>query len=58
MLNNFREIGGYLELERNRLPLLHESALALNCGRNALRYLLEQRKIRCGQDAALGLLLD
>ena len=46
MLNNFREIGGYLELERNRFPLLHESALALNCGRNALRYLLEQRKIR------------
>ena len=37
MLNNFREIGGYLELERNRFPLLHESALALNCGRNALR---------------------
>lgn len=46
MLNNSREIGGYLELERNRLHLLHESALALNCGRNALRYLLEQRQIR------------
>ena len=46
MLNNFREIGGYLELERNRLPLLHEGALALNCGRNALRYLIEQRQIR------------
>ena len=46
MLNNFREIGGYLELECNRLPLLHEGALALNCGRNALRYLIEQRQIR------------
>ena len=46
MLNNNREIGGYLELERNRLPLLHEGAVALNCGRNALRYLIEQRQIR------------
>ena len=45
MLNRNHEIGGYLELERNRLPLLHEGALALNCGRNALRYLLEQRHI-------------
>ena len=45
-MNSFREIGGYLELERNRLPLLHEGALALNCGRNALRYLIEQRQIR------------
>ena len=45
MPNRSHEIGGYLELEKNRLPLLHESALALNCGRNALRYLLEQRQI-------------
>ena len=45
MPNRSHEIGGYLELEKNRLPLLHEGALALNCGRNALRYLLEQRQI-------------
>ncbi len=41
-----REIGGYLELDTYSLPLLHESAVALNCGRNALAYLLRARKIR------------
>lgn len=41
-----REIGGYLELERNCGTLLHEGALALNSGRTALAYLIEQRGIR------------
>ena len=41
-----REIGGYLELERNTGTLLHEGALALNSGRAALAYLIEQREIR------------
>jgi hypothetical protein len=41
-----REIGGYLELERNTGSLLHEGALALNSGRTALAYLIEQRQIR------------
>ena len=41
-----REIGGYLELERNTGPLLHERALALNSGRAALAYLIEQKQIR------------
>ena len=41
-----REIGGYLELERNFGPLLHEGALALNSGRAALAYLIEQKQIR------------
>lgn len=41
-----REIGGYIELDSYRLPMLHEGALALNCGRNALAYLLRARKIR------------
>ena len=41
-----REIGGYIELDAYRLPMLHDGALALNCGRNALAYLLKARKIR------------
>ncbi len=40
-----KEIGGYLELETYHLPMLHEGALALNCGRNALAYLLKARRI-------------
>lgn len=39
------EIGGYIELDRYTLPMLHEGAVALNCGRNALAYLLEARGI-------------
>lgn len=41
-----REIGGYIELDTYHLPMLHEGAAALNCGRNALAYLLRARKIR------------
>ena len=41
-----REIGGYLELERNTGSLLHNGALPLGSGRAALRYLIEQRGIR------------
>lgn len=41
-----REIGGYFELDRYRLPMLHEGATALNCGRSCLAYLIESRKIR------------
>ena len=41
-----REIGGYLELDTYSLPMLHEGALALNCGRNALAYLLRAKGIR------------
>lgn len=40
-----REIGGYIELDTYRLPMLHEGAIALNCGRNALAYLLKARRI-------------
>lgn len=40
-----REVGGYIELDTYRLPMRHEGALALNCGRNALAYLLNARKI-------------
>ncbi|MEE1244207.1 MAG: hypothetical protein UHM16_00835 [Acutalibacteraceae bacterium] len=41
-----KEIGGYIELDRYHLPLLHEDAIALNCGRNALAYLIEAKKIQ------------
>jgi len=40
-----KEIGGYIELDSYRLPMLHEGAAALNCGRNALAYLIRTRKI-------------
>lgn len=40
------EIGGYIEFERYHKGMLHEEALKLNCGRNALAYLLEAKKIR------------
>ena len=41
-----REIGGYIELDSYRLPLLHEGAAALNCGRNALAYVLKARHVK------------
>lgn len=40
-----KEIGGYIELDTYRLPMLHEGAIALNCGRNAVGYLIEARNI-------------
>ena len=42
----YREIGGYLELERFSGTLLHEKALALSSGRACLSYLIQQRQIR------------
>ena len=41
-----REIGGYIELDTYYLPMLHEGSIALNCGRNALAFLLKARKIK------------
>ncbi|MBQ7596099.1 MAG: hypothetical protein IJU45_05490 [Clostridia bacterium] len=41
-----KEIGGYIEIDTYNLPMLHEGAIALNCGRNALAYLLRARKIK------------
>ena len=41
-----KEIGGYIELDTYHLPMLHEGAIALNCGRNALAYLLRARQIK------------
>lgn len=41
-----KEIGGYIELDTYHLPMLHEGAIALNCGRNALAYLIKAKRIK------------
>lgn len=41
-----KEIGGYIELDTYYLPMPHEKAIALNCGRNALAYVLRARRIK------------
>lgn len=41
-----REIGGYIELDKYHLPMLHEDGIALNCGRNALAYLFKSKGIK------------
>ena len=41
-----KEIGGYIELDTYHLPMLHEGAIALNCGRNALAYLFRSKRIQ------------
>lgn len=41
-----KEYGGYIELDTYRLPMLHEGAIPLNCGRNCLAYIIEARKIK------------
>lgn len=40
-----KEYGGYIELETFHGKLLHEKAIALNCGRSALAYFCEAKKI-------------
>ncbi len=39
------EIGGYIELERFRGSLYHDDAVALNCGRNCLAYIIAARGV-------------
>lgn len=41
-----KEIGGYLELDRYHLPMLHDDAIALNSGRNCLAYLIQKKGIK------------
>lgn len=41
-----REIGGYLEFEKYQGDEYHENCLALNSGRNCLRYLIRSKKIK------------
>ena len=41
-----KEIGGYIELDTYRGDMLHRDGIKLNCGRNALAYLIQAKKIR------------
>ncbi len=41
-----KEIGGYIELEHFNRPMLHDKGIKLNCGRNALAYLIKAYNIR------------
>lgn len=41
-----REYGGYIELESFHGSLMHDLALKLNCGRSALAYICEAKKIK------------
>ena len=41
-----KEIGGYIEFEHYSGSLLHEDAVALNCGRNCLAYLFKSKGIK------------
>ena len=41
-----KEYGGYIELETFHGKMLHEKAIALNCGRGALEYLCEAKMIQ------------
>ena len=41
-----KEYGGYIELDTYTLPMLHEGAVALNCGRSCLGYLIQVRGIK------------
>lgn len=40
------EIGGYIEFEKFNLPMLHEGAIKLNCGRCALEYIIRAKNIK------------
>lgn len=41
-----KEIGGYIELDKYTGFMLHESGIKLNCGRNALAYVIKAKKIK------------
>lgn len=41
-----REIGGYIEFERYEGSVYHDNAIALNCGRSCLAYLIRAKKIK------------
>lgn len=46
MANEKKEIGGYIELDKYELPMLHEGAIALNSGRSCLAYLIRAHGIK------------
>lgn len=46
MVCDMKEIGGYMEFEHFHGKEFHENAIGLNCGRNALAYLIEAHQIK------------
>lgn len=46
-----REIGGYIELDTYSGHILHNDGIKLNCGRNALSYLIKAKGIKKDSDA-------
>lgn len=41
-----KEIGGYIELDQHTGDIYHDRAVALNCGRAALEYLIQAKNIK------------
>lgn len=41
-----KEIGGYIELDTYNRPMLHDDGVKLNCGRNALAYIIKAKNIK------------
>ena len=41
-----REIGGYIELDTYTGKMLHDEGIKLNCGRNALAYIIKAKNIK------------
>ena len=41
-----KEIGGYFQLDKYRLNMLHENAIAFNSARNCLAYIIRKRNIK------------
>lgn len=39
------EIGGFIQLDRYMLPMLYQNEIALNCGRNCLKWIVEKKHI-------------
>lgn len=45
-MESMREIGGYIELDKYTGKMLHENGIKLNCGRNALDYIIKAKGIK------------
>ena len=41
-----KEIGGYIELDKYTGDMLHDDGIKLNCGRNALAYIIKAKNIK------------
>ena len=41
-----KEIGGYIELDTYTGKMLHSDGIKLNCGRNALEYIIKAKNIK------------